>query len=260
MTLLLIFVVLIFLYSLVSSRAERTVVTAPIVFTVFGILSVVFFLPLTHTPNGESYFLTIAEVGLVLLLFSDAFKTDLKVLKSFQSLPVRLLSIGMLLTILLGMGAAVLIFPNLTIWEAGILAAILAPTDAGLGQIIVNSKIVPVKIRQSLNVEAGLNDGLSVPFMLFFIALAAGSVGGFEGSLFKYMVQQLGYGAVIGIVVGFTGGRLLRMAEGREWIGHTWSQLGLLRAADHLHARIRRNGCKYVHRSICRRDGRPCRV
>src|SRR5207342_2625418 len=120
----------------------------------------------------------------------------------------RLLSIGMLLTILLGAIASHLIFPHLSVWEAGILAAILAPTDAGLGQIIVNSNRVPLKIRQSLNVEAGLNDGLSVPFMLFFIALAAAGAQGESGSLMKYIVEQLGYGAVIGIGVGFIGGHL----------------------------------------------------
>ncbi|MGC1449191.1 MAG: hypothetical protein WA830_04060 [Candidatus Sulfotelmatobacter sp.] len=64
----------------------------------------------------------------------------------------------MLLTVL-GAVVARLVFPQLSIWEAGILSAILAPTDAGLGQIIVNSPRVPMRIRQGLNVEAGLNDG-----------------------------------------------------------------------------------------------------
>src|SRR6187399_3688380 len=106
MTLLLIFVVLLFLYSIVSSRLDRTVITAPIVFTTAGILTVSVFMPMIQNADrSEKFFLTLAEVGLVLLLFSDAFKTDLNVLRSFRSLPVRLLSVGMLLTILLGMGA-----------------------------------------------------------------------------------------------------------------------------------------------------------
>ena len=227
MSLLLIFIVLVFVYSLVSSRLQKTTVTAPIVFTTAGILALSLVMPMVHGGDGgQHHFLALAEVGLVLLLFSDAFKTDLRVLESFQNLPVRLLSIGMLVTIALGIVGAKLVFPSLTIWEAGILAAILAPTDAGLGQIIVNSERVPLKIRQSLNVEAGLNDGLSVPFMLFFIALASGGADGTSNSLFKYMIEQLGYGAVIGIAVGFVGGRLMKMAEAREWVGHTWSQLG----------------------------------
>ena len=229
MILFAIFVTMIFLYSLVSSRLDRTVITAPIVFTTAGVLTQLLVVPsIGDSEQGIHLQLTLAEVGLVLLLFADAYKTDLRILKSFRNLPVRLLSTGMLLTIALGLVAAKLIFPSLSIWEAGILAAILAPTDAGLGQIIVNSPRVPLKIRQSLNVEAGLNDGLSVPFMLFFIALAAGSAAGESSSLMKYIVEQLGYGAVIGIVVGIVGGKLLRLAANAQWISHTWSQLGLL--------------------------------
>ena len=100
----------------------------------------------------------------MLLLFTDASRTDLNVLRRISNLPARLLSVGMLLTILFGLIAARLLFPNLTYWEAGILATVLAPTDAGLGQVIVNSSRVPTRIRQALNVEAGLNDGLAVPF------------------------------------------------------------------------------------------------
>ena len=113
-----------------------------------------------------------------MLLFTDASRTDLNILRSIRNLPARLLSIGLLLTILFGAVVARLVFPQLSIWEAGILGAILAPTDAGLGQIIVNSPRVPMRIRQALNVEAGLNDGLSVPFLLFFMALAAARVEG----------------------------------------------------------------------------------
>jgi sodium/hydrogen antiporter len=228
MLLISIFVVLIFLHSLVSSRLQRTVLTAPIVFTTAGALAL-FLLP--ESPDregGQHFFLSIAELGLVLLLFSDAYRTDLRVLKSFRNLPVRLLSIGMLLTILLGLLGARVVFPHLSLWEAGILAAILAPTDAGLGQIIVNSPRVPMKIRQALNVEAGLNDGLAVPFLLFFIALAGGGAEGGHNSLTKYIVEQLGYGALIGIGLGLLGGRLLGAAHRRHWSCHMWLQLGFV--------------------------------
>ncbi len=180
MTLLAIFIVLVFLYSLVSGYLERTIITAPILFTAAG-MAVLLLLPELRERKGNlEVFLRVAEVGLVLLLFTDASRTDLQVLKSIRNLPVRLLSTGMLLTILLGALGALAIFRQLSLWEAGILAAILAPTDAGLGQIIVNSPRVPMRIRQALNVEAGLNDGLSVPFLLFFIALAGTGAAGAE--------------------------------------------------------------------------------
>src|ERR1043166_2283099 len=172
MALLGIFIGLIFFHSLVSGRVERTVVTAPIIFTAAGLLASLIVPASSAREIGLAAFLRIAEVGLVLLLFTDASRTDLAALKDIRNLSVRLLSTGMLLTILLGGICALVIFRHLSFWEAGILAAILAPTDAGLGQVIVNSPRVPRKIRHALNVEAGLNDGLSVPFLLFFIGFA----------------------------------------------------------------------------------------
>ena len=212
------FVLLLFLFSLVSQRLERTIATAPMVFTVAGMLIFPSLQGILKAGFTASLALHVAEAGLVMLLFTDASRTDLNVLRSIRNLPARLLSIGMLLTIFLGRLAARLVFPHLSIWEAGILSAILAPTDAGLGQVIVKSSRVPMRIRQALNVEAGLNDGLSVPFLLFFIALVAAKTQGGRASLMQFIVEQLGFGAVIGLTIGLTGGWLLGLARRKEWI------------------------------------------
>ena len=133
----------------------------------------------------------------------------------------------MLLSIFLGAIAAVIVFPQLSIWEAAILAAILAPTDAGLGQVIVSSPRVPVRIRNALNVEAGLNDGMSVPFMMFFIAVAqSGSMGG--GVLKSFLIEQLGFGVLIGLGIGLLGGWLLGWAHKNGWMAESLEQLGLV--------------------------------
>ncbi|MFO1514584.1 MAG: cation:proton antiporter, partial [Verrucomicrobiota bacterium] len=182
---------------------------------------------LPKAEGGRQLFLHVAEIGLVLLLFTDSSRTDLRVLKSIRNLPARLLSTGMLLTLLLGALAALVVFRKLSIWEAGILGAILAPTDAGLGQIIVNSPRVPMKIRQGLNVEAGLNDGLSVPFLLFFIAMAGGAEGG-HARLTGFIVEQLGFGTLVGGGIGWIGGWLLGVAQHRKWMAHSWEQLGVV--------------------------------
>ena len=162
--LLAIFICLLFAYSLVSGRLEKTVITAPILFTLAGMCVFPAMGP-AAVKFHPADFLLLAEIGLVLLLFTDASRTDLKILGDIRALPARLLSVGMLFTILLGAIAAKLVFPQLSLWEAGILSAILAPTDAGLGQVIVNSPLVPQRVREALTVEAGLNDGLSVPFI-----------------------------------------------------------------------------------------------
>src|SRR5262245_20776175 len=143
MVLITIFVVLIFLHSLVSARLERTVLTAPIIFTTAGLAASSLLPALVDREGAREVFLQVAEIGLVLLLFTDASRTGLRLLRDIRNLPVRLLSVGMLLTILLGALAAKAVFPGLSFWEAGILGAILAPTDAGLGQVIVNSPSVP---------------------------------------------------------------------------------------------------------------------
>jgi NhaP-type Na+/H+ or K+/H+ antiporter len=228
MPLLAIFITLIFFFSLVSARLERTVLTAPMVFTAAGMVVFQFLPALPSREAGMEIFMRLAEAGLVLLLFTDASRTELAVLKSIRNLPVRLLSAGMLLTILLGALGALTVFHQLTIWEAGILAAILAPTDAGLGQIIVNSPRVPIRIRQALNVEAGLNDGLSVPFLLFFMAMAGVGAEGQGASLMRFIVEQLGCGALVGAGFGLVGGGLLGWARRSGWMAESLQQLGVV--------------------------------
>lgn len=230
MTLIAAFVATVFLYSVVSRRLERTVLTAPLLFTAVGMLMAVFPVAVEELKLGREGFLLIAELGLVMTLFTDASRIGLRTLKGRTSLPTRLLSVGMLLTLLLGAACAKLVFGSLSWAEAGILSAILAPTDAGLGQAIVSSPKVPERIRQALNVEAGLNDGLAVPFLLFFIAVAAAedSGSGGMGVLGRFMVEQLGYGALIGVVAGLAGGALLGWAHRRGWMSESSTQLGVV--------------------------------
>jgi len=228
MILFLVFTFLVFLYSLLSKRIEKTVITAPILFCAAGML-IFFYTPVQEEIDFDmKTLLKIAEIGLVMLLFTDATNVNRKILKRNRYIPVRLLTIGLLLTIILGTLAALGIFSQLTIWEAGILAAILAPTDAGLGQVIVNSPRVPERIRQSLNVEAGLNDGISVPFLMFFIALSLSSSQGAGSVLTRFVFEQLGLGVLVGVGIGFLGGLFLDIARKKGWMTGAMQQLGLI--------------------------------
>lgn len=223
-----IFVFILFLYSLLSERIERTVLTAPLVFTVAGMLMFPFKPEFMRLGVNSQVFLRLAELGLVLLLFTDASRTDLKILRNIKSVPARLLSIGLVLTVLLGAVAAKLVFPYLSLWEAGILAAILAPTDAGLGQVIVQSPRVPIRIREAINVEAGLNDGISVPFLLFFMSIAGAKIEGRMESLIQFILEQLGVGVLIGVAIGFLGGSLLALAHRKQWMNKSFQQIALV--------------------------------
>jgi NhaP-type Na+/H+ or K+/H+ antiporter len=223
------FVLIVFLYSMVSRRLERTIFTAPLLFTAAGMLMAASPEALSELALDRRGLLLVAELGLVMTLYTDASRVRPRMLKGNANLPIRLLSTGMLLTIALGALCAMAILGTLSWWEAGVLAAILAPTDAGLGQVIVNSPHVPQRIRQALNVEAGLNDGLSVPIMMFFIALAVAQEQSAGGAvLSRFLVEQLGYGTLIGLGVGLVGGWLLGLARRREWMAEPFSPLGVV--------------------------------
>jgi NhaP-type Na+/H+ or K+/H+ antiporter len=226
-----IFLLLIFFFTLISKRVEKTILTAPIIFTLAG-MAVYLILPrLAEWEIQNNIVLLIAELTLALLLFTDASQIDLRKLLKETVLPQRLLGIGMPLTILAGTILAVLIFEGFSIWEAALLAVILAPTDAGLGQVVVKSRLVPERIRQALNVEAGLNDGLAMPFFSLFIDLAAAADPFIPGDWLLYTVEQIFLGLLAGIVFGWLGGWLLGTAGKRGWIEESLQQLGLLALA-----------------------------
>jgi NhaP-type Na+/H+ or K+/H+ antiporter len=226
-TIIAVFVTLVFFYSLVSRKLEHTVITAPIVFTAAGILLILAVPGLHEIDMQREGLLKLAEIGLVMLLFTDATHINLKTLKSRERLPLRLLSIGMLLTILLGAVTAHLIFPVIGM-GSGNSCRHPGPTDAGLEAVIVRSPRVPLRIRQSLDVEAGLNDGLSVPFLMFFIAVSRIGTDGAGSVLLNYVFEQLGMGAMVGLAVGLIGGLLLGLARRKEWMAESVQQLGLV--------------------------------
>jgi NhaP-type Na+/H+ or K+/H+ antiporter len=171
----------------------------------------------------------LAEATLVIVLFTDASWIDLKILKRNYDLPLRMLGIGLPLTIVVGTLVAATLLDTLSFWEAAVAAAILAPTDAALGQAVVSSPKAPVRIRQALNVESGLNDGIALPVVLFFIHLAAVSESMVDaGYWFDFVTHQLVLGPVVGAAVGFGGGRLVEWAGRSRWMSHSFQQISAI--------------------------------
>ena len=157
-------------FGLFSRRLEATLLTPPMLFVGLGMLFAsegLGWLNLGTTELGDR----LAEVTLILVLFTDASRIDVRALSREKGLPIRLLGIGMPLTIVAGVGVAYFCFPEFGLWELAVLAAVLAPTDAALGQAVVSSPVVPMRIRQALNVESGLNDGIALPFIMLFAAM-----------------------------------------------------------------------------------------
>lgn len=213
------------LYSLVSEKIQSTVITSPIVFTAIGILIALFGSRSIDEEYAKEVLEIIAELTLVVVLFIDASRIRLPLLVKDYKVPFRLLGIGLPLTIILGAIAAKLIFPGFSFWEAALLSAILAPTDAALGQAVVSSPIVPEKIRQSLNVESGLNDGIVLPLVILCATLAAMNSDASVGSLMLYWGKQVTLGPLFGVLVGWVGGNLLERAKKANWLSDSFRQL-----------------------------------
>lgn len=209
---------LLFGFSLISKRTDGTVITAPILFASAGLMASKDYLGLVNINVNHHTIHTIAELTLILLLFADASRINFKLLARQHDLALRMLGIGLPLTILFGTGVASAYFPHLSIWEAGLLAALLAPTDAALGQTVVTAKAVPLRIRQTVNVESGLNDGIALPVVLMMAALSATdhhSTGG--GEWLSFAVYQIGLGPIAGIAVGWIGAKSLDLAISNGW-------------------------------------------
>ena len=232
MTGLAVLLAVVFLYGLISRRLEGSVITAPMSFVAAGMVLGPAALGLVNFDLENEAVLLVAEFALALLLFTDATRVDLRALGSPPHLPARLLGVGMPLTIVLGAVAAALVLPGLSFWEAAIVAAVLAPTDAALGQAVVSDERVPATVRRSLNVEAGLNDGLSVPFLALFIALALAEEEALTGGRWiLFPLQQIGFGVLVGALVGASGAWLVREAIRWGWISDTFERLALLALA-----------------------------
>jgi NhaP-type Na+/H+ or K+/H+ antiporter len=223
-----IFLVLIFILSLVSHRLKKTILSAPMIFTSAGIIVFLVIPELALVEVNNKTVLLLAELALAFTLFTDASRIQARSVLRDSQLPDRLLLIGMPLTIFAGLIIGLLVFTSLTFWEAAILAVILTPTDASLGAAIATSKRVPDRIRQALNIESGLNDGLSVPFLMLFIALARVDSPLENTSWILYTLQVIGLGLLVGGVMGWGSGWLMGIAARRGWTEEKAEQLGLL--------------------------------
>ena len=225
--------VLILGYGIFSRLAEKSIVTAPMVFVAVGIITRLFVSDDVQVSVNGPLVKILAELTLILVLFIDASTINLKRLIRERSLPLRLLLIGLPITMISGALIAKPLFPEMGIWAIILMALILSPTDAALGQAVVTSKLVPERIRQTINVESGLNDGIALPPIL--ICIAALSVHETHGSGFTYWslftLKQFIFGPLIGGLVGWLGGLLVDKASQREWMNSTFQRLASISLA-----------------------------
>ena len=213
-------------FAAISGRLEGTWITAPMAFTAAGMLVGADALGLVDPPATGTEVKILAEATLAVVLFSDASRIDLRALRGELGIPSRLLGIGLPLTLLLGFVAAVAVLGDLAWPEALVLAVILAPTDAALGQAVVTLGRLPVRIRQSLNLESGLNDGICVPFFLIALAVAQAEEGAIgNGQAVRLVLEKIGYGILGGAIAGALAAAVIAYAGGRRLVAHPWLQV-----------------------------------
>ncbi len=223
--------VVIVAYTLVASKLDRWWITGPMVFVAAGTIlgpGGLDVLPLSLTNETV---VTITELTLALLLFSDASTVRLGDVEGDAGLPRRLLFVGLPLTVVAGALLAYFMFPNVGWAAAALVATILAPTDAALGLAVVTNKAVPVRIRRALNVESGLNDGIATPLVTLFIAAAAAEESISDKSWGLEALKEIGLAIATAVVVGYLGGKALAFAKDRGWTSEVSEQIAILALA-----------------------------
>ena len=218
----------VFVYSMLAKRLASTVITAPMVFICVGFAASYF--NIMQVRDSEETLYVLAEIALIVLLFLDASKINLGLLKKQNSWPLRMLIIGLPLSILLGTLVGILFFPTWSIALIALTASILAPTDAALSEAVINNNLVPENERQTLSIESGLNDGIALPIILFFASFLAMESSS-STTYIDWLVlggSQIFIGVLVGAGLGWSAGRLLLLDEARKLSSAIYEGIGIL--------------------------------
>ncbi|KYJ86364.1 cation:proton antiporter [Sulfurovum riftiae] len=212
-------------YGLFSRLLGKYNISGPMVFTMVGIL----LSPLVMggepiKVNGDVVQIT-AEITLILVLFGDSSALNLTQLKKHWRLPFRLLFVAMPITIVIATLTGIYFFPNESLLYVLLLALILAPTDAALGKIVVSDERIPKVVRNTINVESGLNDGVVFPVLLTVLAMIVSNSDTAQSGWMTYIAQQVIIGAVAGGFAGWAGANMMMKAVKRGWMEEQYSNL-----------------------------------
>ena len=213
----------------VSERVRNTVVTLPMLYTLFGLTVALLLSDRISLSYDDPLVEIVGTLTLMLLLASDSSRIAFGAVLKNYSLPLRLLGFGLPLTIALGTLLTFWLFGSMGIWTAAILAVILAPTDDSIAENVIDNKKVPARIRQALNIEGGLNDGIAMPFLLLFLALAASSADQIGSGIFlRTLLTQIGFGLLVGATLGYVGDKYISSAGDRGWMSPLFQKLAAL--------------------------------
>jgi sodium/hydrogen antiporter len=218
--------VLIFSFGLFSRLSEHSPISAPMVFVSVGMLAGPAGFDFLREGINAPLVRILSEITLVLVLFIDASTINLRLLLREKGVPLRLLLIGLPLTMGLGFAAALPLFEGVSLWSLALMAFILSPTDAALGQPVVTSPAIPAAIKEAINVESGLNDGIALPPILACIAVLSASADKMGAPYWiLFTLKQFVFGPTLGALVGWLGGKLVDIASKSGWMNATFQRL-----------------------------------
>ena len=228
----LVLAILVLAYAVVSEQVNRRFIAPALIFMLIGMALGPFGLHLLDAGPGTEGYTVLAQLALALILFNQAAELRLDRIQMHGPVTLRLLVVGIPLTILLGTLTAALLLPVLPWWEAVCLGAIVAPTEAALIEALLKDSRIPERVRHALSVESGFYDGFALAVLLIALGLASQQESGdphkhWAWFIFTTEVVSL----VVGAVVGLIGALVVRWSRRREWMTDTWAQLATLALA-----------------------------
>ena len=212
----------------ISKRIQGTMITLPIVYVILGLILSDLGIGAVNLSLDNELVKIIAELTLVLVLSTDASRISFGLVRRDHNLPIRLLAVGLPLTMILGALVASLVFDSLILGEVAIVGILLAPTDASLGQAVMTNPLVPQRIRQTLNIESGLNDGIAMPFLLMAVAVVSAEEFGGVTYWLTLGARQIGFGILVGLVMGFLGWYFLLWGIKSRWMSDGFQKISAI--------------------------------
>lgn len=223
--------ILVFCYAVVSGLVRRWYLAPALIFLVSGMVVGPSGLGLVEVGVGTHGFTVLAQLALTVILFNQASRLDLHTVSYRGRLPLRLLVIGIPVSIALGTLSAVLLLPVLPLWEAVCLAVIVAPTEVALIEALLEDRRIPERVRHALSVESGFYDGFALAALLAALALASEQNDHIWGRWAWFAFRTEVVSVAVGVVIGVVGGLVIARSGARGWMSDTWAQLATLALA-----------------------------
>jgi sodium/hydrogen antiporter len=223
--------VLVLCYAVVSGLVKRWYLAPALIFMLFGILLGPFVFGVIDIGTDAASFTIVAQLALTVILFNQAAQLDLTSVMRRGELTFRLLVIGIPLALLLGVLTVVLVLPQMPLWEAVCLAAIVAPTEVALIDALLDDERIPERVRRALSTESGFYDGFALAALLAALALASEQAKPDADRWTWFLVRTELVSVVVGIGIGAVGGLVIARSQKCRWMSDTWAQLATLAVA-----------------------------